>query len=111
MSISLKSILFQIPSYDHSKHFLLELGWFQEGPVLHFLCSIFAGLCVATANNPVDVVKSRMQSEFRKPGVQAKYRNIPQVCLSVCVSVLLSVCLSVCFSVCLYTLLINSLSV
>lgn len=71
----------QIPSYDHSKHFLLELGWFKEGPVLHFLCSIFAGLCVATANNPVDVVKSRMQSEFRKPGVQAKYRNIPQVML------------------------------
>jgi len=71
----------QIPAYDHSKHFLLEKGWFREGPVLHFFSSIFAGFCVATANNPFDVVKSRMQSENRKPGVAATYRNIPQVFL------------------------------
>ena len=58
----------QIPSYDHAKHLLLDRGWLEEGPVLHLIASIVAGVSAATANNPVDVVKSRMQSEERSRG-------------------------------------------
>ena len=35
----------QISSYDHSKHFMLEMGWFEEGPRLHFISSVVAGSC------------------------------------------------------------------
>lgn len=69
----------QIPAYDHSKHLMLESGLMREGPLLHFFSSLVAGVSAATANNPVDVVKSRMQAETLQSGVQPSHRNIPQV--------------------------------
>ena len=51
----------------------------REGPLLHFFSSLVAGVSAATANNPVDVVKSRMQAETLQSGVQPSHRNIPQV--------------------------------
>ena len=58
---------------------MLDKGWFQEGPTAHFISSVVAGFSAATANNPVDVVKSRMQAENRVSGRTVKHRNIPQV--------------------------------
>ena len=69
----------QISSYDHSKQYLLSTMYFTEGPKLHFVCSVIAGFCAATANNPVDVVKSRMQSESVKKGAAPVHSNIVQV--------------------------------
>lgn len=31
----------------------------QEGPLLHFVCSMVAGLACATTTAPVDIVKTR----------------------------------------------------
>ncbi|KAF0685266.1 Aste57867_22810 [Aphanomyces stellatus] len=53
----------QIPSYDHSKHLLLNHNVMAEGPVLHFCCSMFAGFIAATVTSPVDVVKTRIMNQ------------------------------------------------
>eukprot|EP00470_Lotharella_oceanica_P000962 CAMPEP_0170170152 /NCGR_PEP_ID=MMETSP0040_2-20121228/3117_1 /TAXON_ID=641309 /ORGANISM="Lotharella oceanica, Strain CCMP622" /LENGTH=236 /DNA_ID=CAMNT_0010409355 /DNA_START=84 /DNA_END=794 /DNA_ORIENTATION=+ len=42
----------QIPSYDHSKHFILNAGWMEEGIALHMACSMFAGFMTATITSP-----------------------------------------------------------
>lgn len=73
----------QISSYDQSKNYLLSTGCIREGPGLHFISSFFAGFCTATAYNPIDVVKSRMQSESLVKGQEAKHRNIHQVVMMI----------------------------
>ncbi|CAK4611039.1 unnamed protein product [Aphanomyces euteiches] len=53
----------QIPSYDHSKHVLLNHEIMEEGAALHFFCSMFAGFMAATVTSPVDVIKTRIMHQ------------------------------------------------
>lgn len=53
----------QIPSYDHSKHLILNAGLLDEGTVLHGICSMFAGFMTATITSPVDVIKTRVMNQ------------------------------------------------
>jgi len=55
----------QIPSYDHSKHLLLKQNMFEEGVLLHMICSMFAGFMTATVTSPVDVIKTRIMNQKR----------------------------------------------
>ncbi|XP_070558897.1 mitochondrial substrate carrier family protein ucpB-like [Ptychodera flava] len=64
----------QIPSYDHSKHFLLNAGVMKEGPVLHIVCSFFAGFMTACTTSPVDVVKTRIMSQQIKGVTKGEYK-------------------------------------
>jgi len=54
----------QIPSYDHSKHLVLHwVGKEHDGLLVHFVCSMFAGLVCSTATSPIDVIKSRVMNQ------------------------------------------------
>ncbi|ETV64893.1 hypothetical protein H257_18289 [Aphanomyces astaci] len=53
----------QIPSYDHSKHLLINHDVLEEGVLLHFICSMFAGFMAATVTSPVDVIKTRIMHQ------------------------------------------------
>lgn len=55
----------QIPTYDHTKHALLNRGWMQEGAQLHIVCSMIAGLMTALTTSPVDVIKTRLMNQKR----------------------------------------------
>lgn len=57
---------FQIPSYDHTKHTILNLGWMEEGVPLHVVSSMVAGFNTALTTSPVDVVKTRMMNQKGK---------------------------------------------
>jgi hypothetical protein len=66
----------QLPTYDHSKRVLLDSGYFKEGMVTHFTCSMIAGLFVATTTNPIDLVKSRyMNQKFTSGGKGLVYSS------------------------------------
>eukprot|EP01111_Echinosteliopsis_oligospora_P001458 TRINITY_DN1219_c1_g1_i1.p1 TRINITY_DN1219_c1_g1~~TRINITY_DN1219_c1_g1_i1.p1 ORF type:complete len:268 (-),score=68.79 TRINITY_DN1219_c1_g1_i1:82-885(-) len=52
-----------MPSYDQTKHFLLDHGWVQEGPLIHVISGLTAGFVMAAATNPVDVVKTRIMNQ------------------------------------------------
>ena len=64
--ISFDSTLRQIPSYDHTKHTILNLGWMEEGVPLHVVSSMVAGFNTALTTSPVDVVKTRMMNQKGK---------------------------------------------
>lgn len=53
----------QVPSYDHAKHTLLDLGVVEEGYVCHFGCSMLAGVVAAAVTSPVDLAKSRIMTQ------------------------------------------------
>ncbi|XP_020895834.1 mitochondrial substrate carrier family protein ucpB isoform X2 [Exaiptasia diaphana] len=53
----------QIPSYDHTKHTLINHKIMKEGPPLHVVSSFVAGLVAAGATSPVDVVKTRIMNQ------------------------------------------------
>nr|XP_006824534.1 PREDICTED: mitochondrial substrate carrier family protein ucpB-like [Saccoglossus kowalevskii] len=63
----------QVPSYDHSKHLLLNTGLMKEGPVLHVLCSVFASFMTAVTTSPVDVVKTRIMNQRIKGLIKGEY--------------------------------------
>ena len=49
----------------------------QEGPLLHFLCSMVAGLACATTTAPVDIVKTRyMNQGFCGEGRPQRYAGM-----------------------------------
>jgi len=50
----------QVPSYDHVKHLLVDLGYMREGYSCHFFCSMVAGVVAAAVTSPADLVKSRL---------------------------------------------------
>eukprot|EP00929_Paragymnodinium_shiwhaense_P005574 TRINITY_DN10773_c0_g2_i2.p1 TRINITY_DN10773_c0_g2~~TRINITY_DN10773_c0_g2_i2.p1 ORF type:complete len:1052 (-),score=153.95 TRINITY_DN10773_c0_g2_i2:687-3842(-) len=50
----------QVPSYDHTKHTLLNTGVLREGYVCHFFSSMVAGVVAAAVTSPIDLVKSRV---------------------------------------------------
>jgi len=81
----------QIPSYDHSKHMLLEwVGHDRDGLLVHFVCSMFAGLVCSTSTSPVDVVKSRMMNQsFDQYGRGLLYQSsMGRSCAVLCCAVL-----------------------
>ena len=49
----------QVPSYDHTKHLLLNSGTLGEGVICHLVASMTAGLVTAVVISPVDLVKTR----------------------------------------------------
>jgi len=53
-----------LPSYDHTKHFLLQKGWVREDNVLsHIISGMTAGFVMASVTSPVDVVKTRVMNQ------------------------------------------------
>lgn len=66
----------QIPSYDHTKHTLLNAELMQEGVALHIVSSLVAGFMAALTTSPVDVIKTRMMNQHRDPaGKPLLYQN------------------------------------
>jgi len=57
----------QLPAYDIAKERIKSLG-LDEGPQLHLIASLMAGLAAALASNPVDVVRTRMMVQRRLQG-------------------------------------------
>lgn len=57
----------QVPSYDHAKHTLLDLGLLKEGYFCHFTCSMLAGVVAAGVTSPVDLAKSRIMTQPINP--------------------------------------------
>ena len=53
----------QVPSYDHTKHTLLNAGLFEEGLALHAVSSMIAGVTTALVTSPIDLVKTRMMNQ------------------------------------------------
>jgi solute carrier family 25 protein 14/30 len=66
----------QMSSYDETKVVMIRYGLMEEGPRLHLLASVVAGLVTTTTVNPVDVVKTRWMAS----GGAALYKN-PIDCL------------------------------
>ena len=66
----------QIPSYDHSKHTILNAGLLKEGGLLHFSCSMFAGFCTAVVTSPIDVIKTRMMTDSQIRSVPSALKSI-----------------------------------
>ena len=54
----------QLGTYDHVKHFILDLGVLKEGAALHFCSGTIAGFAVATTTSPVDTIRTRL---FNQP--------------------------------------------
>lgn len=66
----------QIPSYDHTKHTLLNAQLMEEGPALHGVSSVIAGFVTALSTSPFDVVKTRMMNQKKDAsGKPLVYRN------------------------------------
>ncbi|XP_060069210.1 mitochondrial substrate carrier family protein ucpB-like [Ylistrum balloti] len=53
----------QIPTYDHTKHTILNAGLMTEGAPLHVTASMVAGFMTALTTSPVDVVKTRIMNQ------------------------------------------------
>ncbi|KAF8313201.1 mitochondrial carrier [Clavulina sp. PMI_390] len=62
---------FQMPAYDHMKQYLKKHEVFKEGLEVHLASSLFAGLVVSMASNPVDVIKVRIMND-----TTSRYRGI-----------------------------------
>lgn len=56
----------QMAGYDGAKQAGRASGALRDGPVLHALAAVVAGLCAATASAPADVVQTRMQSDAQR---------------------------------------------
>ncbi|KAK2189606.1 hypothetical protein NP493_101g04040 [Ridgeia piscesae] len=56
----------QIPTYDHTKHMLLNAGMMTEGIPLHIVSSMAAGFMSALTTSPIDIVKTRMMNQHLK---------------------------------------------
>ncbi|PSC73151.1 hypothetical protein C2E20_3677 [Micractinium conductrix] len=71
----------QLPVYDHTKHLLLghpaTAGRIKEGPLLHFVCSMAAGLACSFSTAPVDLCKTRyMNQAFCGEGQPQRYKGM-----------------------------------
>jgi len=53
----------QLGTYDHIKHTILRLHLLTDGPACHFASSICAGIVMATATSPVDIIKTRLMNQ------------------------------------------------
>ncbi|ESP05617.1 hypothetical protein LOTGIDRAFT_152473 [Lottia gigantea] len=66
----------QIPAYDHTKHTLLNSGLMVEGPKLHIVSSMVAGLATALTTSPVDVVKTRIMNQHSTGQVKSYHSAV-----------------------------------
>mgnify|MGYP003385917982 CR=1 FL=1 len=53
----------QLGTYDHIKHYILDLGVLSEGTLLHFTSGCIAGLAVALVTSPVDTIRTRLMNQ------------------------------------------------
>lgn len=66
----------QIPSYDHTKHTLINHQIMKEGPALHVASSFTAGFVTACTTSPFDVVKTRVMNQAKDNlGRPTVYKN------------------------------------
>ncbi|XP_066283447.1 mitochondrial substrate carrier family protein ucpB-like [Branchiostoma lanceolatum] len=67
----------QIPSYDHTKHAILNAGLMEEGFPLFCVSAMIAGFITAFVTSPVDVIKTRIMNQASKhlPRDQWLYRS------------------------------------
>eukprot|EP00040_Diaphanoeca_grandis_P031983 m.192629 g.192629 ORF g.192629 m.192629 type:complete len:314 (+) comp32475_c4_seq1:402-1343(+) len=67
----------QLGTYDHVKHFILNLGSLQEGILLHFSSGMVAGFAVAATTSPVDTIRTRLMNQpLNANGTGALYRSM-----------------------------------
>ena len=52
-----------VATYDHTKHYLINKGIMKEGPSLHVVSSVCAGLVNAVVISPVDVTRTRYMNQ------------------------------------------------
>lgn len=55
-----------MPAYTMSKEKLLAAGYADSTPV-HMFCGMVSGVATCTANNPVDVIRSRLYNQPTDP--------------------------------------------
>ncbi|TNV76456.1 hypothetical protein FGO68_gene8735 [Halteria grandinella] len=55
----------QLGTYDQIKHTLLNLGIVKDGPMCHFMSSMCAGIVMALATSPVDIIKTRLMNQSK----------------------------------------------
>ena len=55
-----------MPAYTVSKEKLLAAGY-SDGTLLHMFCGMVSGVATCTANNPVDVLRSRLYNQPTDP--------------------------------------------
>ncbi|XP_022101204.1 mitochondrial substrate carrier family protein ucpB-like [Acanthaster planci] len=67
----------QVPTYDHTKHTILNHGWMMEGPALHIVSAMTAGFMCAVTTSPVDLIKTRVMNQQIKgiPKSERRYQN------------------------------------
>ncbi len=56
----------QLGTYDHIKHTLLNYNIVKDGLTCHLASSICAGIVMAIATSPVDLVKTRLMNQPSK---------------------------------------------
>lgn len=53
-----------LPSYDHTKHFLLDNQWMKRDDIyVHIIAGMTAGFTMAVVTSPVDVIKTRVMNQ------------------------------------------------
>ena len=57
----------QIPVYDHSKKYLVKNYNFIDGPPLHAICCLVAGVTHACLTSPIDLAKARIMTSNAQP--------------------------------------------
>lgn len=53
----------ELSTYDQGKETILKSGLVEDGPIVHFSASLFAGFVSAAVTNPFDFAKSRIMSQ------------------------------------------------
>lgn len=65
-----------MPAYTLAKEHLLRRG-FQDDPLLHMVCGFTSGIATCVANNPIDVLRSRLYNQpLNADGSGALYRGM-----------------------------------
>lgn len=67
-------------SYDQAKE-AIQGGVGLAGVPLHFAASTTSGFCYSVASLPIDLAKSRMQTQASQPNLL--YRSIPQTLITI----------------------------
>lgn len=49
-----------LPTYDHTKHFLINNNIIKDGYLNHFVSSVVCGIAIAIVGSPIDFVKTRI---------------------------------------------------
>jgi solute carrier family 25 protein 34/35 len=63
LNFLIKGSMFQLPTYDYTKHYLIDICNFKDNSYTHFCASLIAGLVITVVMNPFDVISSRIMNE------------------------------------------------